>query len=176
MEDITTQCNTCQIFSIEPICFKVSLPTEESLTFGQKLSMYLMFLDGKAFLHVVDTSTHFSAATFRDAHGDSYGQSVNGVWLAFVMIRCTIYSGYPNRLRTDQGSIFAFDRWRKLTDMNCFQLHLSSVVAHSSLGIFARYHEPLRRIYRKIQCSHPSKHSMGCLKLETIGVELFVNT
>lgn len=68
-----------------------------------------MFLEGKSVLHIVDTATRFSSATFLDAHGKSYGQSVEGAWLAFVMIWFVIYTGYPNRLRNDQGSAFISD-------------------------------------------------------------------
>lgn len=38
-------------------------------------------------------------------------QSVEGIWLTFVMTWCTIYTGYPNRLRTDQGFVFTSERW-----------------------------------------------------------------
>lgn len=35
-----------------------------------------MFLDGKAVLHIVDTAIRFSADTFLDVHGETYGQRV----------------------------------------------------------------------------------------------------
>lgn len=60
------------------------LPREESLAFGNKLSMELMFLDAKEVLPIVDTATHFSAATFWDAHGAYYGQSPGAVCPAFL--------------------------------------------------------------------------------------------
>ena len=66
-----------------------------------------------------------------------------------------MYTGYPNRMRTDQGSIFTSERWKQRTDMAGIQLRLSGVKAHNSLGIGERLHEPLRRIYRKIKHNHP---------------------
>ena len=74
----------------------------EDAKFGDELSMDLMFLNGKAVLHIIDTATRFSAATFLDAHGSSYGQSVDGIWLAFSETWYTLYTGYPNRLRVDK--------------------------------------------------------------------------
>lgn len=165
LEEISSRCEACQRFSQAPVRFKVTLPSEENLVFGDELSIDIMFLEGKAVLHIVDTATRFSAATFLDAHGVTYGQSVNGIWLAFVMTWCLVYTGYPNRLRTDQGSAFTSDRWRQLADTNGVKLRLSGIEAHSSLGIGERYHEPLRRIYRKIRYTHPTVSPLYLLKV-----------
>ena len=152
LDKIKQACDTCQRLGPTPIRFKASIPTEDSVKFGEELSMDLMFLDGKALLHIVDTATRFSAATFLD--GD-FDQSVEGIWLAFIQAWCTLYTGYPNRLRVDQGSSFTSDRWRQLTDHAGIQLRISGVKAHSSLGIGERLHEPLRRIYRKVRADYP---------------------
>jgi hypothetical protein len=97
----------------KPVRFKVSIP-EEDLVFGDDVSIDLMFLDGSAVLHVVDTETRFSAPGFLDDNGAAYEQSVNGVWLAFIETWFTIYVGNPNRLRTDSGSIFTTSKWKDL--------------------------------------------------------------
>lgn len=47
---------------------------------------------------IFDTATRFSTATFIDSFGETYGKSVEGVFLAFVTNGCTIYTGYPNGL------------------------------------------------------------------------------
>lgn len=107
---LSKRCNVCQRFSNAPIRFRVSLPTEKNLLFGEELSMDLMFLHGRDVLHVTDTATHYSAATFLDSAGASYGQFVEGIWEAFLNTWCTMYIGYPNRLRTGQGSVFTSNR------------------------------------------------------------------
>ena len=66
-----------------PIKFKVSLSDEIGLKFCYKVSIDLIFLDGKAVLHVIDTTTHVSAATFLHSYGKKYGQTADGIWLAF---------------------------------------------------------------------------------------------
>lgn len=156
LDEIQNMCNTFQRISHAPIRFKVSLPSIEYLKFGDKLSLDLMLLNERAVLHVVDTATRFSAATFLDSNGESYGQSVEGLWLAFVQTWCTVYPGYPNRLRTDQGSVFTSIRWKQLTDLNGIELRIFGVQAHSSLEIGERLHEPLRRIYQKIRQDYPN--------------------
>lgn len=115
-----------------------------------------MFLDGKTALRIIDSATRFSAASFFDSNRETYGQTVDGEWMAFVMTSCTMYTGYPNKLPTDRESVFSSQRWKQLTDMVGVTLRLSGVKAHSSLGIEERLHEPLRRIYRKIKISHPN--------------------
>ena len=84
LESLQAACDTCYCLGLTPVRLKVSLPNEHDLKFGGELSIDLMFLDGKAVLHVIDTATRFSSAIFLDAHGATYGQSVEGIWLAFV--------------------------------------------------------------------------------------------
>lgn len=99
----------------------------------EKLSIDFTFLEGKAVLHLVHTATR-SSATFLKTHGAELGQSVYSFWLVFVMNWCLIYTGLPDRLYTDQGSVFASERWKQLADLNDVQLRLSRIEAHSSLG------------------------------------------
>lgn len=70
--------NTYQRFTNQPIRFKASLSTEENIVLGGELSMDLMFLDGKAVVHIVNTATRFSAGTYLDSHDANYRQSVEG--------------------------------------------------------------------------------------------------
>jgi hypothetical protein len=117
--------------------------------------MDLMFINGKAVLHVIDSATRFNAATFLDSHSESYGQSSDGICNAFIDIWCSIYIGYPDRLRIDSGSAFTSVKWKTLTESRVFTLRFSGVKAHNSLGIRERYHGPLRRVYQKIEHEFP---------------------
>lgn len=74
LNDVSAACKNCQHYGPAPIRFKASIPSEENLVFGNEISVNLMFLDGKALLHVVYTAARFSAATFLDPHGSSCGQ------------------------------------------------------------------------------------------------------
>lgn len=147
--DISRRCHTCQTFGARPLRFKVAMP-DEQLVFNEELSMDLMWLDGKAVLHMVDTATGFNAAETLP------GQSVEHVWQAFVSGWAALYPGYPNKLRVDQGSIFTSIRWQKLSNETGISLQLSGVESHHSLGKGERYHAPLRRIYLKIRSETPS--------------------
>jgi transposase InsO family protein len=126
----------------------------EDIVFGDDLSVDLMFI-GQAVLHVVDTATRFSAETFLYSHNGSFGQSVEGVWLALIETWFTLYTGYPNRLSIDAGSIFASPKWKKLSNMAGITLRMSGVETQNSLGIGERMHGPLRRIYNKIRMDYP---------------------
>lgn len=81
------------------------------------------------------------------------------------MIWFPTYTEYPNRLRIDQGSVFSSNRWKHLTDLNRVQLIVSGVEVHSLLRIGEQYHEPLRKIYRKIKFIHPTVPSAYLLKI-----------
>lgn len=100
--------------------------------------------------------TIFPAATFLGPHGETYGQTADGVRTAFVMTRCKMYTGHLNRMQTKQRSIFTSQRWKEY--LIGVTLELSGVKAHSSLGIGERLHEPLKRCYRKIKVAHQFTH------------------
>ena len=155
LKEIYKSCNTCQILGSQPTRFKTTLPTIQDVKFGEEISMDLMFIEGKAILHIVDTATRFSSAIFLDSQGNNYGQSVNGVWLAFLEAWCTLYTEFPNRIRTDAGSVFTSPRWREMAESVGIELRISGVEAHNSLGIEERLHAPLRRIFRKIVFDFP---------------------
>lgn len=113
--------------------------------------MNLMFLIGKAVLHVVDTATIFSNATFQHARRSTYGQSTEGVWIALMERLCTMYTGYPNIIRLDQGSVFFSEKWKRFSNSKGIKIRLSKVLAHSSLGIEERLHQPLRTICNRVR-------------------------
>lgn len=54
----------------------------------------MIYINGKAILHIVDASTRISAATFLDSHEEKYEQTTKGIWLAFIEWWCAIYTGY----------------------------------------------------------------------------------
>jgi transposase InsO family protein len=87
-----------------------------------------MFLDGNAVLHIADTSTRFLAATFLDSHTAAFG-----VWIALIETWFTLYTGYPNILRIDAGSIFSSPRWRQLSKMAGASLVISGIEACSTV-------------------------------------------
>lgn len=67
LDKIAKTCDTCQNFEHSSIRF-VSIPNANDLKFCDDISFDLMFFDGKEILHVFDTSTYLSEATFLDAH------------------------------------------------------------------------------------------------------------
>lgn len=58
------RCDACQCFAKVHVRVRVSLPTQENLKFRDKSSMDLMFLGGKAILHLVNSPSHYTAAAF----------------------------------------------------------------------------------------------------------------
>ena len=150
LKAISKSCNTCQMLGSQPTRFKTTLPTLKDVKLGREISMDLMFTEGKAILHIVDTAIRFSSAIFLYSQGQNYGQSVNGIWFAFLVAWCTLYTGFPNRIKTGAGSVLTLPRWKEMAESVGIELQTSEVEAHNSLGIGERLHEPLRRIYRKI--------------------------
>jgi hypothetical protein len=80
LSDTENACSTCQRYSSKPLRLKTILPSGKELSFGSELSMDLMFIDGKAVLHVIDSATRSNAAKVLDSHSESHGQSSDGTW------------------------------------------------------------------------------------------------
>lgn len=77
----------------------------------------------------------------------------------------TMYTGYPNRIRAYQGSVFAPDRWRQITIFSGLQLKISRVKIQSSLGIVERLHSPLRIINNKITHAHTTRPKIFAINI-----------
>lgn len=86
LKNISKNCVTCQKFRPKPNRFRVTLPKEENLVFGQELSMDLVNIRGNTILHLICTSTRLSAAVFLDLNEADYGQSADGLWETFLDI------------------------------------------------------------------------------------------
>jgi hypothetical protein len=148
LEDIAQRCRTCQALSRKPYRFKVSMP--ENVVFNQTLAMDIMYLEGKALLHVVDTSTNFSNAIFLQS------QSVESIWLAFLECWATLFIGLPDKIRTDSGSVLTSDKWNTIMNESGIVLQLSGVEHHNGIGQGETYHSALRRVYSRVRHDYPT--------------------
>lgn len=99
LDDISKTCSTCQTFATKTQRFKVRILSDEVL-FNREVALDLMYLEGKALLHVVDIDTHFNSAQFLT------GNTVEHVWDAFLTCWTTMYIGHPSKIRVDKGSAF----------------------------------------------------------------------
>jgi Reverse transcriptase (RNA-dependent DNA polymerase) len=163
LQEIKDNCVTCQQFAPRPLSFRVSLP--DACVFNTKVAVDLMFLPRpgcarkQPVLHVIDMGTHFGAARFIN------GETVDAIWSAFVTSWAAVYSGYPDVVRSDAGSVFTSGRWRDLTSAAGIDIQISGIESHNSLGIGERYHAPLRQVYDKILADFPGTDAVVALQL-----------
>lgn len=147
LKHTTGRCYARQQFKQEPVRFKVSLPRHNKLVLKIKFTAKIVFLDNGAVLYAGDTTSAFSTTTILGKHRAAFRQSAKAIRLAFVMTRIVFYFVYPNRLRTDLGSVFTFDRWRQLNSLEESQLCPSGVEGHSFLKFGDCVHAPLWKNY-----------------------------
>lgn len=122
--------------------------------FGEEISVNLMFLKGKAVLHVVNTATRFLEAILLDAHGSTYGQAAEDVWIALKKYWCTIYTGYPNRWGSDQGLVFTSKRWTELSHNTKIEIRLQGfalITCFALVNIYINYWKVLRKNFYKVE-------------------------
>lgn len=87
--DIVKHRRDCQHYGPFPLRFKVAMPTEEDIDFGDEIPVNWKFSSGNAVLHVVDTATRFSVAALLDAHKCTYRLSIERVWTGLMKNWCT---------------------------------------------------------------------------------------
>jgi hypothetical protein len=101
---------------------------------------------------------------------------VEQVWSAFLECWALVHTGYPRKTRTDAGTTFTSDTWKRLHESNGIVLQVSGVESRSSIGLGERMHSPLRRVYNKILMDYPHLHRSLILKLaikatnKTVGI------
>ena len=175
LNEIQSACRTCAVYSKGPHRFRVSFPKEECV-FNHELALDLMWLKKKPVLHVVDTSTHFSAAIFLPS------KSTVDIWHAFLACWSTAYVGHPDVIRLDQESSFMSKEFEQLAHKNGIHLQVSGVQSHNAIGPGERYHAPLRRIFNRIYEDIPQIDRHLALQLavkamnDTVGPEGLVPT
>lgn len=135
-----------------------------------------MWLDVKAVIHVVDIDNHFNSAQTLQ------GKTVDHVWDAFVSCWRTLCIGNPLKIRVDQRSAFTYVRWTRLCDNMGIKVQESEFEHQNALGSGERYHDPLRRIYKKVKHEHPAMENKLALRIslkamnETMGAEGLVHS
>ncbi len=98
-EKIQSKCKECQFLAPKLYVVKVSVP-HEYVVFNSKVIVYIIFIQGKRVLHVVDRATHFQAARFL------HDESTESVWKTVMQMWMLIYLGAPDNLRHDEETKF----------------------------------------------------------------------
>ena len=157
IQAIVRACDICQKTGPKPRRFKVTFP--EVCVFNRKLAIDLCWIFGDPVLHIVDLGTNFNSASFLS------GESTDACWKAFLECWVTMYTGYPETIRADQGSIFKSKNWKTLCDEQGIDLQLSGIEDHHSLGAGEQQHYPLRNICGKIRMEYPRLDKRLILRL-----------
>ena len=149
LEGLAKRCDPCQRIQNAPNRFCVSFGVE-NVRFNERLLIDIMYLEGKAVLHIVDEGTRFSAARFVS------DVSTMTIWKTVITCWATIYTGLPRKILVDQGSQFS-DLFISLGAVSNVEVRLTGIESHNSLGIGERYHQPLRNTFRKLRIAYPDK-------------------
>lgn len=114
LKDIVRQCGPSQRILPSLSRFCVWISDETKMAFGEELSLDMTFLDGKAllltWLLLPLFWCNFSWLKWRVVWKNLWW-SVTCIFIPW----CTIYTNYPNRLHTDQGSVFSSQRPKQPT-------------------------------------------------------------
>jgi hypothetical protein len=83
LKEIALACHACQTFASRPIPFQIR--DLERIIINHEVRIDLLWIEGKAIVHVVDAGTTFSPATYVS------NQDVASIWNAFLRCWSTMY-------------------------------------------------------------------------------------
>lgn len=96
-----------------------------------------MYLKGnRLVLHIIDNKANFSAAKLLS------NCSAENIWRKFILCWASIYAGYPDIFKADQGSEFTFKAFIDYSNMTGMKLDLSGVESLNYIGSGENYHSP----------------------------------
>ena len=139
LKKISKCCDPCKRIQNGLTRFRVSLGRENT-RFNDEVMLDIMYIDGKPILHIVDDSTHFSAARYLP------NVSTKTIWATIVECWASMYTGLPNAIRFDQGSQLG-NFLISIGTISGIQVNRSGIETHNALGIGERYHHIITAQY-----------------------------
>ena len=88
LRKLANECKICRVNAAIPRRFKLTVGSDE-LRFNNRIYVDTMFIEGRPVIHIVDESTHFSAAAFLRS------QSTSDIWKAILSLWTHTYMGPP---------------------------------------------------------------------------------
>lgn len=165
---ISIACDICKKHSATPRRFKLTIGAND-LRFNHEVQIDTMFLHNRPVLHMVDTATHFCAASFLRS------QSSSEIWRTILSQWSHVYAGPPDYLKVDQGSNYTSKEMRANMDAAGIRLREAPIESPGAIGVVERYHAPLRGIYEKIRKEMARDHTdVECLKMAVFSINATV--
>jgi hypothetical protein len=157
LKKISAECVPCAANAPKPRFPKVSVPTSDP-TFNRLVIIDILYINGKAVVHIVDRDTKMQAAGFLKAvfGKGSQRESARAVWHVFQGKWSLVYLGNPDIIRHDQGTAFIAEELRAACAAFGIRCAPIAVEAAHQMGEGERYHGPLRRIYEKLELANES--------------------
>jgi hypothetical protein len=95
LKEITESCHLCQMMARKPITFSVGSAIDPDIILNREVALYIIYLNGRQVLHVVDMDMHFQAASYLKSVSTEY------VWDSIIRNRKNTNAGFPeSMLRT----------------------------------------------------------------------------
>ena len=146
LQEITNSCTVCVQNASRPRRFKVTIGSDD-LRFNHIIAVDVMYLSGRAILHIVDEATHYNAASFLRK------MSSAETWKTIVRCWTAVYLGPPDFLRVDQGTNFVSKEFCASAEAEGIKVLPAPIESPETLSHVERYHAPLRAAYTKIRSS-----------------------
>ena len=157
LKDIADSCHACQTYSTHLITFQVHFPDE--VVFNKEISVDVMYLNGIPRLSIVNAGTNSMSARFL------IRVNTETFWNTFIYAYALVYSSFPRKMLTDEGSAFTSSEWKQnCTHANILLRH-TGTESHNSLASGEMYHAMIRLVFNKVSLTYPQQPKELCLAL-----------
>lgn len=131
--------------------------------FNHEFAIDLMWLEKTPVMHEIYTHNMYHNAEF------VLDKSAIALWESFLSIWVTIFIGFNNTLRLEHESSFDSQLFCERSAEVGMRLRFSGVKSHKSLGVWEKYHDPLRRVFKKVKEDFPRMERETVLRLALKG-------
>ncbi|KHJ33787.1 hypothetical protein EV44_g3595 [Erysiphe necator] len=142
IKNLTKFCDSCQKYPKSPRRFKFNLKDDRN--FNSCVYIDVLYIDEKQVLQVVDEATCVQAARWlKSMNAQEAWNSLRNCWI-------DVYLGPPDVIVHDAGTNFTGKEFKQSAIAMSITTKVAPTEAHHSIGLFERYHTPLRRAYEVI--------------------------
>ena len=141
INDISKECNVCQIYRRPPPRPVVGLPL--ATTFQECVAMDLKFYENHIILHLIDHATRLSASI--EIENKLPKTVIRGIFTSWIQV-----FGTPEKFLTDNGGEFANQQFLDLCESMNIQVHTTAAEAQFSNGLVERHNLVISEMLDKI--------------------------
>lgn len=158
LQENADDCEHCPKHSVPLFRFPASIPNEK-IILNRELLLDLIWLDGKAVLHVLVNETGFQNERF------IRNKTAEGQWTDFINCWASVYTDFRETICVDRERTFLYSAFKENKTQVGIDLEFSAIEANNSISQGEPYRHLLRSIFNIITDTRPNMDDKSKLRV-----------